>query len=65
MPRTVAVGLDGSHESLAAVEWTAHEAELCGIPLRVVHAGEQQLHDYVPFAGHPVPCRKRNGLPIC
>ena len=55
MPRTVAVGLDGSYESLAAAEWAASEAAMYGIPLRVVHAGEQQPHDYVPFAGHPVP----------
>ncbi|WP_105967646.1 universal stress protein [Streptomyces geranii] len=55
MPRTVAVGLDGSYESLAAAEWAAREAVMYGIPLRVVYAGEQQPHDYVPFAGHPVP----------
>ncbi|WP_405539732.1 universal stress protein [Streptomyces sp. NBC_00075] len=55
MSRIVAVGLDGSNESLAAAEWGAREAAMYGIPLRVVHAGEQPPHDYVPFAGHPVP----------
>ncbi|MFI1354455.1 universal stress protein [Streptomyces sp. NPDC020898] len=55
MSRTVTVGLDGSNESLAAAEWAALEAAMCGIPLRVVHAGEQQPHEYVPFAGERVP----------
>ncbi|WP_327341599.1 universal stress protein [Streptomyces europaeiscabiei] len=55
MPRTVTVGLDGSDESLAAADWAAREAGMREIPLRVVHAGEQQPHSYVPFAGEPVP----------
>ncbi|MER6489987.1 universal stress protein [Streptomyces griseorubiginosus] len=54
MCRTVTVGLDGSPESLAAAEWAADEAWSRAIPLRLVHAGDQPLHDYVPFAGHPV-----------
>ncbi|WP_330309199.1 MULTISPECIES: universal stress protein [unclassified Streptomyces] len=40
MPRTVTVGLDGSHESLAAAEWAAREAKLRGLPLKVVHVWE-------------------------
>ncbi|MFF8594058.1 universal stress protein [Streptomyces sp. NPDC015220] len=37
MPRTVTVGLDGSAESRAAVEWAAREAKLLGLPLRLLH----------------------------
>ncbi|MFJ4696076.1 universal stress protein [Streptomyces sp. NPDC088766] len=37
MPRTVTVGLDGSRESRAAVEWAAREAKLRGLPLKIVH----------------------------
>ncbi|WP_369249509.1 universal stress protein [Streptomyces sp. R41] len=40
MPRTVTVGLDGSPESRAAAEWAAREAELRGLPLKVVHVWE-------------------------
>ncbi|TQE33304.1 universal stress protein [Streptomyces ipomoeae] len=52
---TVAVGVDGSPESLAAADWAAREAVLRAAVLRVVHAGEQQPHAYVPFAGEAVP----------
>ncbi|MFE7133756.1 universal stress protein [Streptomyces sp. NPDC057638] len=38
MPLTVTVGVDGSPQSLAAVDWAAREAELRGLPLRVVNA---------------------------
>ncbi|WP_329282269.1 universal stress protein [Streptomyces sp. NBC_01451] len=55
MSRTITVGLDGSNESLAAADWAAREAAMYGIPLRVVHAGEQQPHEYVPFAGERIP----------
>ncbi|MFC8434957.1 universal stress protein [Streptomyces sp. NPDC057253] len=54
MYRTVTVGLDGSPESLAAAEWAADEARSRAIPLRLVHAGDQPPHDYVPFGGEPV-----------
>ncbi|WP_416956159.1 universal stress protein [Streptomyces sp. Agncl-13] len=40
MVRTVVAGLDGSPESRAAAEWAAHEAELRGLPLKVVHVWE-------------------------
>ncbi|UNO43389.1 universal stress protein [Streptomyces sp. MST-110588] len=36
----IAVGLDGSRESLAAADWAAGEARLRGLPLRLVHAWE-------------------------
>ncbi|MEW2166514.1 universal stress protein [Streptomyces sp. NPDC007084] len=40
MPGTVTVGLDGSPESLAATEWAAREAQLRGLPLRLVNVWE-------------------------
>ncbi|AVH60912.1 universal stress protein [Streptomyces dengpaensis] len=40
MTRTVTVGLDGSPESRAAAEWAAREAQLLGLPLRLVHVWE-------------------------
>lgn len=54
MSRTVTVGFDGSAESLAAADWAAREAHLRAVPLRVVHVGEQQPHDYAPFATEAV-----------
>ncbi|MGW3498527.1 universal stress protein [Streptomyces sp. NPDC001020] len=47
----VAVGLDGSPESLAAADWAAREALLRGAELRIVHAGDQPPHDQVSFTG--------------
>ncbi|WP_329296794.1 universal stress protein [Streptomyces pseudovenezuelae] len=40
MVRAVVAGLDGSSESRAAVEWAAREAEMRGLPLKVVHVWE-------------------------
>lgn len=40
MLRTVTVGLDGSPESVAATEWAAREAQLRGLPLRLVNVWE-------------------------
>ena len=40
MVRTLVAGLDGSPESRAAVEWAAREAELRGLPLKIVHVWE-------------------------
>jgi nucleotide-binding universal stress UspA family protein len=37
MVRSVVAGLDGSPESRAAAEWAAGEAELRGLPLKIVH----------------------------
>ncbi|MEW1777857.1 universal stress protein [Streptomyces sp. NPDC086777] len=53
MTRAVAVGLDGSPESLAAADWAARESLMSDLPLRLLHIGEQQPHGYVPFAGEP------------
>lgn len=38
MTSAITVGVDGSPESLAAVDWAADEAVLRGMPLRLVHA---------------------------
>ncbi|MFD6229430.1 universal stress protein [Streptomyces sp. NPDC060232] len=38
MTSAITVGVDGSAESLAAADWAAREAELRGVPLRIVHA---------------------------
>jgi nucleotide-binding universal stress UspA family protein len=40
MVRTVVAGLDGSPESRAAAEWAAREAQLRGLPLKIVHVWE-------------------------
>ncbi|WP_234532530.1 universal stress protein [Streptomyces shenzhenensis] len=40
MVRTVTVGLDGSPEARAAAEWAAREAQLRGLPLKLVHVAE-------------------------
>ncbi|MBG0832443.1 universal stress protein [Planomonospora sp. ID67723] len=40
----VVVGVDGSADSLRAVEWAVHEAVRRGLPLRVVHAAYAWLH---------------------
>ncbi|MEU6394676.1 universal stress protein [Streptomyces sp. NPDC046939] len=44
MERPVVAGVDGSAESLAAVEWAAREAELRDLPLRLVHAWNWNPH---------------------
>jgi nucleotide-binding universal stress UspA family protein len=40
MPRSVTVGLDGSPQSRAAAEWAAREAQLLGLPVKLVHVWE-------------------------
>ncbi|MGW6781756.1 universal stress protein [Streptomyces sp. NPDC054987] len=45
MTSAITVGVDGSAESLAAAEWAAREAELRGVPLRIVHAWLRQPLD--------------------
>ncbi|MFC8275265.1 universal stress protein [Streptomyces sp. NPDC057271] len=45
MTSAITVGVDGSAESLAAAGWAAREAELRGMPLRIVHAWRWQPLD--------------------
>ncbi|MFC3572421.1 universal stress protein [Streptomyces yaanensis] len=40
MSRTITVGLDGSPESRAAADWAAREAQLSGLPVKLVHVWE-------------------------
>ncbi|MFE6523259.1 universal stress protein [Streptomyces sp. NPDC057794] len=56
------VGVDGSEPSLRAVDWAADEAELRGVPLRVVYAclwqryeGAALARDLGEPAGRPLP----------
>ncbi|MFF5437631.1 universal stress protein [Streptomyces achromogenes] len=52
MPRTITVGLDGSPESRAAAEWAAREAQLRGLPVKLVQAWEAVPE---PMARPPLP----------
>ncbi|WEV28983.1 universal stress protein [Streptomyces sp. 71268] len=52
MTRPITVGVDGSPESQAAVDWAAGEAVRHGVPLRVVHAWHwEPLSTPVPNSG--------------
>ncbi|MET3984478.1 universal stress protein [Streptomyces sp. PvR034] len=52
MSNLITVGLDGSRAGSAAADWAAHEAELRGAALELVHA--QDWAQYGPFAA-PLP----------
>ncbi|MFK0160595.1 universal stress protein [Streptomyces sp. NPDC090493] len=49
MSGVVAVGFDGSPESLAAADWAAREALACEAPLRIVQVGGRPPYDYSLF----------------
>ncbi|BBA95702.1 putative stress-inducible protein [Actinacidiphila reveromycinica] len=55
MRRTVAVGVDGSPESLAAADWAAREAVRRQVPLRVVNAAAPPPGLAAPADPHPAP----------
>ncbi len=46
MSRIIAAGLDGSRESLAAVDWAARESLLRDLPCRLIHAWEMESYAY-------------------
>ncbi|WP_030542478.1 universal stress protein [Streptomyces albus] len=54
MSRPVTLGLDGSRESVAAADWAAREAELRGLPLRVVHVWEPLPYPLPPHTNAEV-----------
>lgn len=60
MPRIIAAGLDGSRESLAAVDWAARESLLRDLPCRLVHAGVLQSYDYDTAYTPPGPGLRRH-----
>ncbi|ANW21547.1 universal stress protein [Streptomyces clavuligerus] len=63
MSRSVAVGLDGSPESLAAAAWAAEEARLRGLPLRLVSVWESVPLLQVPFMGAETRREESEQLP--
>lgn len=58
MSQLIVVGVDGSPDSRLAAEWAATEAELRGLPLRVVHVStlpDEQLLTTWPYFREPSP----------
>lgn len=51
MSRSITVGLDGSRESLAAVEWAAAEAGRRRLPLRLLHVWDLEPDVHTPLIG--------------
>ncbi|WP_067172094.1 universal stress protein [Microtetraspora niveoalba] len=48
MTAPIVVGVDGSPQSTAAVDWAADDAARRGVPLKIVHVREPWAHQY-PF----------------
>lgn len=63
MTRPVTVGVDGSPAGLAAADWGAREAQLRGVPLRLVHAWEWQPYSHASPAGPEAARRWSEGVP--
>jgi nucleotide-binding universal stress UspA family protein len=57
MSHRVIVGLDGSHESLAAADWAAAEAQLLSAPLSLVQVRETGAYPYSPIADDEIEIR--------
>ena len=58
MSHLIVVGVDGSADSRVAADWAAQEAELRGLPLRVVHVSalpDEQLLTTWPYFREPSP----------
>lgn len=62
MSLPVTVGVDGSPESIAAAEWAAHESELRGAPLLIVHADERAGAAAARGVGPDARCRRADEL---
>ncbi|MEU8677751.1 universal stress protein [Streptomyces sp. NPDC048560] len=58
----VTVGLDGSPESLAATEWAAREAELRGLPLRIVYVREWPVTPEIPLTYSETDVQRADSL---
>lgn len=57
MSHRVIVGLDGSHESLAAADWAAAEAMLLSVPLSLVQVREAGAYPYSPIIDDEIETR--------
>ncbi len=57
MSHRVIVGLDGSHESLAAADWAAAEARLLSVPLSLVQVREAGAYPYSPIVDDEIEIR--------
>lgn len=54
MFQSVTVGVDGTRESFAAVDWAAREALARGVPLRLVQVRDTGSYPYSPLADEEV-----------
>ena len=57
MSHRVIVGLDGSHESLAAADWAAAEAQRRSVPLSLVQVREVGAYPYSPIVDDEIEIR--------
>ncbi|MQY36609.1 Universal stress protein [Streptomyces sp. RB17] len=59
------VGVDGSDSGLPAVDWAADEAEMHGLPLRLVHASRWERYEGRPAStGSARPARRMTAYDI-
>ncbi|NEC67711.1 universal stress protein [Streptomyces sp. SID9727] len=62
MTAQVIAGVDGSDESLAAVEWAAEEARVRQVPLALVHIEELPANPEIPLAQLTEAAERAEGL---